>query len=101
MDDLIKVVVVPPEVLRVVVAIVERGVQAVEESTGGKGDGVAEQTEVQVDRRVDLQLTGIFADEPRLGLRTVVQRVALCLAELSTNAQRVFLVARRRAKRVG
>ena len=101
MDDFVQTVVVPPEMLRVVVAVVEGGVQAIEEAASCESDGVAEQSEVQVGGSIDLQLAGIFADEPRLGFRTIVECLSLCLDELSADAQRVFLVAHGCSQRVG
>lgn len=61
--------VVPPQVLRVVVALVERGCEAIEVGLGRQRHGVAPQTEVYVGAEVGLQLSEVLAGEPRLGLR--------------------------------
>ena len=74
-----KVVVVPPEVLGVVVALVVGGVQPVEVGMCSQGDGVAEEWEVEVGIEVGFQLSGIFAYGPQFSGGVVVQGVALKL----------------------
>ena len=77
-DDFAQIVVVPPEMAAVVMTIVECRVQPMEESAGGKRHRVAEKSEIQVDIRVDFQLSSIFSEQPSLGHGVVVQRFSLC-----------------------
>ena len=62
MDDFAQIVVVPPEMAAVVVTIVESRVQPMEKSACGQRHRVAEKSEIQVDIRVDFQLSSIFTD---------------------------------------
>ena len=93
--------VVPPEMLRVVVAVVECGIQPVKESFGCQRYRVSEEREVHVGRGIKFELSGIFAGEPCFGGSIEVKRVALCLAQLSANAGVVFVIALVAVGRIG
>ena len=82
-------------------AVVECGVQAVEESAGRQCHGVAEEAEVEVGLRVELHLSGIFANEECLEGGVVVQGVALCFDELAAHAEVVLVVGVGSAEGVG
>jgi len=69
-------------------------------SGGGKGHGVFEQREVEVYATVDMQLAEVDASHAKLARDIVMERLALCLGNLSAHAQRVF-VPRAHAAGVG
>ena len=83
--------VVPPQMLAVVVALVERGVQTVEISLCGQHHRIAQKGEVEVGAEVYLQLACILAGQPGLGHEVIVERLALGLVQLPADADVVLV----------
>ena len=92
MCDFVQIVIVPPEVPGVVVLVIERGVVEMEETIGSQLDGVAQQSEVQVGLSVNIDVSDASSCHLHLSGDVVVQRLALCLAELASNEEVVFIV---------
>ena len=61
-------------------------------STGCQSHGIAKESEIEVGSGIELQLSGILSDEPRLEHSTVVKRMPLRSYELPTNAQCMLIV---------
>ena len=88
-------VVVPPEVARVVVAVIERGVDAFYESLCSELDGVLEQAEVKVGISCHVERAHFVARQGRLSVHPVVERLALLFQQFAADAEdvvRVFAV---------
>ncbi len=85
------VLIVPPVVAALIVTIVERGLLVGIEPRGGECHRVLEKREVEVHAAVDVYLASVDAGHAELSGHVVVQRLALRLAELRANAQRVFV----------
>ena len=92
MDDLREVVVVPPVMLGMVVAVIERRLDGMEEAACCQTDRVAEQREVDVSVGVHLQTSHILAHKPCLCRDVVMERASETLYELRSDAQVVFRV---------
>lgn len=75
-----------------VMAVIERGVEPVEISIGGKRHRVLEQAEVEVGFSVNLQLSGILAEQPGFSSNVIMKRFPLRLEQLSAYAKVVFVV---------
>ena len=69
-----------------VTALNERRVETQQVGACRQADGVAQQSEVQVDTGVKFQLAGILTSQPRLSQQVVVQGVALRALQLSADA---------------
>ena len=88
-----QVIVIPPDVLRVVVALIERWGEPVQVGAGSQSDGVAEEREVDVGAEIKAEPSGIGTGHPGLGSKVVVKGMSLCLDDLSANADGMLVPA--------
>ena len=95
-----QVVGVPPEMARLVMAEIERGLHVMVKSRGGKRHGVAKEGEVEVHTSVNLYLADIISHHCHVACDIEVQALALRLAKLRAHGNAVF-VPRRGANGIG
>lgn len=82
-----------PEVgLAVEVGEVEGGTDVLEEGVGLEANGVATEAEVEVGLTGDFEVAGHGTYGPELCTHAVVEGVALCLGDLATDGDVMFLV---------
>ena len=94
-----EVVIAPPQMARLIMAIVERRLEVMVEASGSEGHRIAEQREVEVNASVDLQFSYIISQDSQFARRVIMERLALRLAELRTDRDAV-LIPRRSTGRI-
>ena len=92
-NDFRERIVIPPKVARMIMPIIECGIEPIEERTGSESYRVAEKSEVEIGRTIDFQLPGILSHQPCFGRHPVMECFSLRFAKLSTDTNIVFVVA--------
>ena len=90
-EDVVQLVLIPPEMARMIVFVVEDVAVLVEDGVGCQLDGVAEKPEVEVGIGIQAKLSGVVSRHAQIARNVIVERLALRLAQLSSDVERLFV----------